>query len=76
MVHDSTADRLRVQAGPIVVYGATGFTGGLIARELKRLGAEFLIAGRDERKDVLGVVLSGHGPRAPIGMTCTPSSLT
>jgi short subunit dehydrogenase-like uncharacterized protein len=38
------------QRGPIAVYGATGFTGGLIARELKRLGADFLIAGRDARK--------------------------
>ncbi len=38
------------QSGPIAVYGATGFTGGLIARELKRLGADFLIAGRDRGK--------------------------
>jgi len=36
--------------GPIAVYGATGFTGELIARELKRQGAEFLIAGRDRGK--------------------------
>ena len=36
--------------GPVAVYGASGFTGGLIARELKRLGADFLIAGRDARK--------------------------
>ncbi len=35
---------------PIAVYGATGFTGGLIARELKRFGAEFMIAGRDRGK--------------------------
>ena len=35
---------------PIVVYGATGFTGGLIARELTRLGADLLIAGRDREK--------------------------
>jgi short subunit dehydrogenase-like uncharacterized protein len=34
----------------IAIYGATGFTGGLIARELKRLGADFLIAGRDRGK--------------------------
>lgn len=34
----------------IAVYGATGFTGGLIARELRRLGADFLIAGRSRRK--------------------------
>lgn len=38
------------RSGPITVYGATGFTGGLIARELKRLGADFLVAGRDPRK--------------------------
>ncbi len=35
---------------PIAIYGATGFTGGLIAEELKRRGAEFLIAGRDRGK--------------------------
>jgi short subunit dehydrogenase-like uncharacterized protein len=34
----------------IAVYGATGFTGGLIAHELKRLGADFLIAGRSHEK--------------------------
>jgi short subunit dehydrogenase-like uncharacterized protein len=38
------------EGGAIAVYGATGFTGGLIARELKRLGADFLIAGRDRGK--------------------------
>jgi short subunit dehydrogenase-like uncharacterized protein len=38
------------QSGPIGVYGATGFTGGLIARELSRRGADFLIAGRDRGK--------------------------
>ena len=38
------------QGGPIAIYGATGFTGGLIARELKRLGADFLIAGRSQEK--------------------------
>ncbi len=38
------------QSGPIAVYGATGFTGGLISRELARLGADFLVAGRDARK--------------------------
>src|ERR1044072_2903879 len=34
----------------IALYGATGFTGELIARELKRAGANFLITGRDARK--------------------------
>ena len=48
-------------SGPIAVYGATGFTGGLIARELKRREASFLIAGRDRGKldrlsEVLGEV--------------------
>jgi short subunit dehydrogenase-like uncharacterized protein len=38
------------QSGPIAVYGATGFTGGLIARELRERGADFLIAGRDRSK--------------------------
>jgi short subunit dehydrogenase-like uncharacterized protein len=38
------------QSGPIAIYGATGFTGGLIARELKRQGADFLLAGRDRGK--------------------------
>jgi len=48
------------QSGPIAVYGATGFTGGLIARELKRAGAEFLIAGRDRGKlEALSAELGG-----------------
>lgn len=38
------------QSGPIAVYGATGFTGGLIARELKARGADLLIAGRSRDK--------------------------
>ncbi len=33
-----------------MIYGATGFTGGLVARELKRLGVDFVIAGRDRGK--------------------------
>jgi short subunit dehydrogenase-like uncharacterized protein len=38
------------RSGPIAVYGATGFTGGLIARELLERGADFLLAGRDGAK--------------------------
>ncbi|HSR94795.1 MAG TPA: saccharopine dehydrogenase NADP-binding domain-containing protein [Solirubrobacterales bacterium] len=34
----------------MAVYGATGFTGRLIVRELKRWGADLLIAGRDRGK--------------------------
>lgn len=36
--------------GPIAVYGASGFTGGLIARELRERGAEPILAGRDRTK--------------------------
>lgn len=35
---------------PIAVYGATGFTGRLVARELARRGMSFAIAGRDVAK--------------------------
>ncbi len=50
----------RPQSGPIVVYGATGFTGTLISRQLRRRGADFLIAGRDQRRlDSLSNELGG-----------------
>lgn len=49
----------------IAVYGATGFTGGLIARELKRLGAETLLAGRNRSKlEALSAQLQGVPLRA------------
>jgi short subunit dehydrogenase-like uncharacterized protein len=38
------------QTGPIVVYGATGFTGKLVAEELRRREANFVIAGRNAGK--------------------------
>jgi short subunit dehydrogenase-like uncharacterized protein len=38
------------RTGPIVVYGASGYTGRLIARELARRGAELTLAGRDRQK--------------------------
>ena len=45
---------------PIAVYGATGFTGGLIARRLREAGADFLIAGRSRGKlDRLSEELGG-----------------
>lgn len=48
------------QSGPIAIYGATGFTGELIARELQASGADFLIAGRDRVKlDALSTALGG-----------------
>src|SRR6185436_14917854 len=36
--------------GPIVVYGATGFTGTLVAHELRRRGLEMVLAGRSAEK--------------------------
>jgi short subunit dehydrogenase-like uncharacterized protein len=38
------------QRGPIVVYGATGYTGTLVAHELRRRGLEMLLAGRSGEK--------------------------
>src|SRR3954451_19645196 len=38
------------QSGPIAVYGATGFTGRLVAAELRRRGAEFVLSGRNPAK--------------------------
>jgi short subunit dehydrogenase-like uncharacterized protein len=38
------------QTGPIAVYGATGFTGRLIAAELRRRGARMVLAGRNAAK--------------------------
>jgi len=39
-----------VQSGPIAVYGATGYTGKLIAAELARSGLDFVLAGRNHSK--------------------------
>jgi short subunit dehydrogenase-like uncharacterized protein len=38
------------RSGPIAVYGATGFTGGLIAGELRDRGADLVLAGRNRAK--------------------------
>lgn len=38
------------QRGPIALYGATGYTGKLTAAELKRLGADFVLSGRNREK--------------------------
>ena len=37
-------------SGPIAVYGATGYTGRLVASELARRGADFVLSGRDQGK--------------------------
>ena len=38
------------QTGPIAVYGASGYTGRLVAAELRRRGAEMVLAGRSRAK--------------------------
>ena len=38
------------QTGQVAVYGATGYTGRLVAAELAEAGAEFVIAGRNPEK--------------------------
>ena len=38
------------QTGPIAVYGATGYTGRLVAAELADAGADFVVSGRSSEK--------------------------
>jgi short subunit dehydrogenase-like uncharacterized protein len=48
------------QTGPIAVYGATGYTGRLIAGELRRRGADVVLAGRSRPKlEILAEDLGG-----------------
>jgi short subunit dehydrogenase-like uncharacterized protein len=48
------------QTGPIAVYGATGYTGRLIAGELRRRGADTVLAGRNRAKlEILAEDLGG-----------------
>jgi short subunit dehydrogenase-like uncharacterized protein len=49
------------QRGPIAVYGATGYTGRLIAAELTAAGADFVLAGRNAQKlESLAAELGGR----------------
>ena len=49
------------QTGPIAVYGATGYTGRLVAAELRRRGAEVVLAGRNRAKlEILAEDLGGQ----------------
>jgi short subunit dehydrogenase-like uncharacterized protein len=38
------------QAAPIAVFGSTGYTGRLVAAELRRRGLDFVVCGRDPSK--------------------------
>ena len=49
------------QQGPIVVYGATGYTGRLVTAELAAAGVDLVISGRNRRKlDVLASETQGE----------------
>jgi short subunit dehydrogenase-like uncharacterized protein len=58
--------------GPIAVYGATGYTGRLVASELARRGADFVLAGRSaERLEALGAELGRSARTAAIPLDDT-----
>ena len=42
--------RFSKQSGPIAVYGATGYTGKLVAAELAEAKADFVLSGRNGEK--------------------------
>jgi short subunit dehydrogenase-like uncharacterized protein len=51
------------QNGPIAVYGATGYTGRLVAAELADAKADYILAGRNREKlDALAAELGGEVP--------------
>lgn len=53
------------QSGPVAVYGATGYTGKLVAAELRRRGADFILAGRSAPKlEILAEDVGGAAIRA------------
>lgn len=53
-------------AGPIAVYGATGYTGTLVAREVRRRGLPLVLSGRDPDKLArLAAELGGGVPTRP-----------
>lgn len=57
------------QSGPIVVYGATGYTGRLVSAELARRGADFVIAGRSASKlDALAAALPAEPGVAAVAL--------
>jgi len=62
------AERLE-QSGPVAVYGATGYTGRLVAEELRRRGANFVLAGRNaQRLEALASSLGSGIPTAAVSL--------
>lgn len=61
------------QNGPIVVYGATGYTGRLVSHELALRDAEFVVAGRNREKlDLLAAELDPTPKVAPVALDDGP----
>jgi short subunit dehydrogenase-like uncharacterized protein len=63
----------RATTSPIVVYGASGYTGRLICAELARRGAEFVLAGRNrERLEAAAAGLAGEHEIAAVPLDDGP----
>jgi short subunit dehydrogenase-like uncharacterized protein len=62
------------QTGPIAVYGATGFTGRLVAAELRRRGAQIVLSGRNPAKlEILAEELGGDVGTKPARLDDRPA---
>jgi short subunit dehydrogenase-like uncharacterized protein len=60
------------QTGPIAVYGATGFTGRLVAAELRRRGAQMVLAGRNAAKlEILAEEIGDGAETRAVGLDDT-----
>src|SRR5436190_4386950 len=64
-----------IQTGPIAVYGATGFTGRLVAAELRRRGADFVLSGRNPAKLEILAEEIGGGTETKVARLDDPASL-
>src|SRR5919197_6288493 len=62
------------QAGPIAIYGATGYTGRLVAAELRRRGARAVLAGRNQAKlEIVAEDLGGDVETRPARLDDAPA---
>ena len=67
--------RFSNQQGPIAVYGATGYTGKLIAAELAASDAKYVLAGRSEAKLIALAEELGGKAEVRVGTLDDPISL-
>jgi short subunit dehydrogenase-like uncharacterized protein len=63
------------QRGPIAVYGATGYTGRLVAAELAAAKADFVLSGRNRAKLEAVAEEVGGGARVQVATLDDPASL-